>query len=410
MDAMMPVPNQRLRVAVMIGTRPEAVKMAPIVHALRRRPLAFDVKLIATAQHHQLLDQIVDLFGLTVDIDLDVVQEKQTLASLWSLAVECIDKVLDEEMPDLVLVQGDTMTAFAASFAACLRHIPVGHVEAGLRSGDLQNPFPEEVNRRLTSIVSDIHFVPTSLARYNLIREGITCNRIAITGNPIVDSLQYLAERSQSLDFPLPDLPQTSHRIVFVTSLRRESWGEDVENTCFALRELVSRFDDIAVVYALHPNPFVRKMAMRQLSGHQRIHLIEPMDYLTFLGLLRACHLVLTDSGSVQEEAPSFGKPVLVLRRTTERPEAAFAGMARIVGTSTANIVEEAARLLNDDDALTAMASGPNPFGDGHAAERIVQAIERWRRNTSPLLLPEEEFQPECPWPLVQRNRQAVGE
>lgn len=222
----MPVPNQRIRVAVMIGTRPEAVKMAPIVHALRRRPLTFDVKVIATAQHHQLIDQIMDLFGLTVDIDLDVVQEKQTLASLWSLAVECIDKVLDEEMPDLVLVQGDTMTAFAASFAACLRHIPVGHVEAGLRSGDLQNPFPEEVNRRLTSIVSDIHFVPTSLARYNLIREGIACNRIAITGNPIVDSLQYLAERSLGTGCLHPDIPQTDHRIVLVTSLRRESWGK----------------------------------------------------------------------------------------------------------------------------------------------------------------------------------------
>ena len=410
MDAMMSVPNQRIRVAVFVGTRQEAVKMAPVVRALRRRPRVFEVKVIATAKDRQLFDQVIDKFALTVDIDLDVVRDNQSLPSLWASALERIDRVLDEEFPDLVLVQGDTMTAFAASFAAFLHHIPVGHIEAGLRSGDLQNPFPEEANRRLTSIVSDIHFAPTSLARYNLIREGISYNRIAVTGSPVVDALQRLTAQANDFASLPPDMPQTSHRIVLVASLRRESWGEDIENSCTALWDLVQRFPDIAVVYPLHPSAFVRKMVLRQLSGHARIHLIEPMDYLAFLRLLQAAHLVLTDSSSVQEEAPCFGKPVLVLRRTTERPEAAFAGLAKIIGTSPATIVEEAGRLLADEEAHAAMVSGPNPFGDGRAAERIVDAIERWKKNASPLLLPGAEYQPDSPFLLQQRNRQSVGE
>lgn len=404
------VVKQRIRVAVIIGTRPEAIKMAPIVHALRRRPHLFQACVIVTAQHRELLDQVMKVFGFTADIDLDVMRSDQSLASLSAIVLERIDGALESERPDLVLVQGDTTTAFMASFAAFLRNIPVGHIEAGLRSHDMRNPFPEEANRRLASIVSDIHFAPTPLARYNLLREGITADRVTVTGNPVVDALQRLAAQPQDPAPVCPGLPMTSDRILLVTSHRRESWGQDLENTCTALRELVARFADIAVVYPVHPNPNVRQTVTARLSGHERIHLLEPVDYLTFLQLLRSSYLILTDSGGVQEEAPSFGKPVLVLRRTTERPEAASAGLAKIIGTSPTRIVEEAAHLLTDSGTYAAMASGPNPFGDGRAAERIVEAIERWARKCSPLLPPHAEFQCEAPLLAGDTSSPSFGE
>lgn len=383
--------NHSVRVAVVIGTRPEAIKMAPLVQELKKREGIFETKLIVTAQHRQLLDQVLDVFDIEADIDLDLMQQNQSLVSLAARVSTQIDAVFEAERPDIVLVQGDTTTAFAASFAAFTRRIPVGHVEAGLRSYDMANPFPEEANRRLTAVVSDIHFAPTWLSRDNLLREGIPPERIVVTGNTIVDALEQLMRQP-----PRAKIARLNgERVLLVTSHRRESWGQDLENICEALRELIARFADVMIVFPVHPNPNVRKTVTGLLAGCERVQLLDPVDYVSFVQWLKAAYLILTDSGGVQEEAPSFRKPVLVLRRTTERPEAARAGLAKIVGTSPAAIVEEATRLLVDRAAYAAMTSGNNPFGDGRAAERICHALERWGAGRRPLLPSAVEFHPD---------------
>ncbi len=291
------------------------------------------------------------------------------------------------------MVQGDTTTAFAAALSAFYRRIPVAHVEAGLRTGDIQNPYPEEVNRRLAAVVTDLHFAPTAIARENLLAEGVSQERIVVTGNTVVDAVHTLMNLG-AMDQPLPDgVPDDGSKIILVTSHRRESWGADLENICAALRTLVFRFPDVRVVYPVHLNPNVRGTVQECLGGVDRVHLLPPMDYFTFSSLLRRCHLVLTDSGGVQEEAPAYGKPVLVLRKVTERPEASMMGLSAIVGTSREAIVHEASKLLKDAAAYRAMSQGQNPYGDGRAAERIAEALSRWFEGQRPPLQQWEEFQ-----------------
>lgn len=372
--------------------------MAPVVHALRRHSGRFETIVVATAQHRQMLDQVLSMFEIEPDVDLDLMRQDQSLSELASRVLTTMNATLHDLRPDLIMVQGDTTTVLATAMAAFHRSIPVAHIEAGLRSHDLRNPFPEEMNRRLTSALTSIHLAPTPLARQELLRENIPGERIAVTGNTVVDALhQLIQEPFDWRGTPLESIPFEGRRLLVVTSHRRESWGEDLENTCLALRDLVERFADLLVVYPVHLNPIVRKTVMSVLAGIERIQLTEPLDYLAFVNLMRKCHFILTDSGGVQEEAPTLGKPLLVLRKLTERPEAFHAGLSKVVGTSREAIVTEACRLLEDEEAYRAMVSSHNPFGDGRAAERIVMALERWARGQSPLLDAAEQFVPVCP-------------
>lgn len=385
--------SKRLRIAVVMGTRPEAIKLAPVVRALKERADQLDTVVIATAQHRQMLDQVLPLFHLSPDVDLDLMRPQQTLADLTARALHMLDGVLRDLRPDLMLVQGDTTTVLAASLAAFYLRIPVGHVEAGLRSHDLANPFPEEANRCLTSKLATLHFAPTSLAGQTLVDEGVSLAQIAITGNTVVDALHtFLGQPFTFRDSPLAHIPLDRHRLLLVTAHRRESWGQELQNTCLALKALVEQFPDVVVVYPVHLNPQVRQTVMATLSGTARIYLTAPLDYGTFLNLMAHAYLILTDSGGIQEEAPTLGKPLLVLRKLTERPEAFQAGLAKVVGTSQDAIIAAASRLLTDPEAYRAMSHGLNPYGDGQAAARIVQAIGRWARGESPLLAPDATF------------------
>jgi UDP-N-acetylglucosamine 2-epimerase (non-hydrolysing) len=398
--------RRRRRIAVVMGTRPEAIKMAPVVHALRGRSERFETVVVATAQHRQMLDQVLSIFRIEPDVDLDLMRQDQSLSELAARVLTTMDATLREVKPDLLMVQGDTTTVCATAVAAFHRNIPVAHVEAGLRSHDLRNPFPEEMNRRLTSVLTTLHFAPTPLARDELRRESIPAERIVVTGNTVVDALhQLLAEPFEVRDTPLDGIPFEKHRLLVVTSHRRESWGQDLENTCLALRDLVARFPDLLVVYPVHLNPNVRKTVMTILHGAERIHLTEPLDYFAFVNLMRRSHLILTDSGGVQEEAPTLGKPLLVLRKLTERPEAFHAGLSKVVGNSREAIVKETSRLLEDERAYREMVSSDNPFGDGRAAERITAALDRWASARTPLLEPGEEFAPMEPCRSSSRRR-----
>ena len=382
----------RRHVAVVMGTRPEALKLAPVVHALQRHPERFETSVVVTGQHRQMLDQVLGRFRIVPDADLDLMRPNQSLPTLTSAVLEATVGWLTAAQPDLLMVQGDTTTAFAAALAAFYTRTPVAHVEAGLRSDDLRNPFPEEANRRLAAVVTELHFAPTRLARRRLLREGVPRERVAVTGNTIVDSLLALLPTIPA-DLALPgvDVPAGA-RLLVVTSHRRESWGRDLEAVCLALRDLVVRFDDLVVVYPVHLNPNVRETVARCLAGVERVALVPPLDYVAFVGLMRRADVLLTDSGGIQEEAPSLGKPLLVLRRVTERPEAMRAGLARLVGTDRENIVAEVSRLLTDPAAYRAMTEGPNPYGDGRASERIVEALGRWFRGRRPLLRRTREF------------------
>ncbi|MBL8665952.1 MAG: UDP-N-acetylglucosamine 2-epimerase (non-hydrolyzing) [Rhodospirillales bacterium] len=387
--------SPRKRVAVVMGTRPEAIKMAPVVHALRRHPDLFQTLVVATAQHRQMLDQVMAIFRIAPDVDLDLMQPDQSLSELAARVLKTMDATLRDLQPDLLLVQGDTTTVLATALAAFHLGVPVGHVEAGLRSHDLRNPFPEEMNRRLTSVLTAVHLAPTPLAAEELKQERIDPSRIVVTGNTVVDALHELLREPFDIDAtPLAGLPLDRGRLLVVTSHRRESWGRDLENTCLALRDLVGRFADLQVVYPVHLNPNVRRTVIEMLGDAGRIHLTEPLDYFTFVNLMRRSHLILTDSGGVQEEAPTLGKPLLVLRKLTERPEAFQAGLSRVVGNSRETIVAEASRLLEDPHAYRSMVSAANPFGDGRASERIVLALGRWAASQTPLLTADEEFRP----------------
>lgn len=369
------------RVMVAFGTRPEAIKMAPVVAALKATP-GIETVVAVTAQHRQMLDQVLDLFGIAPDVDLDVMAPDQTLPALFARILSGMSEAVARLRPDLVLVHGDTSTTLACALAAFYGQVPVGHVEAGLRTGNMRSPWPEEANRRLTAPLASLHFAPTPTARDNLAAEGITTG-VSVTGNTVIDALLQVVERirgdhgleaSMRSRFTFLD---PAKRLVLVTGHRRENFGERFEALCRALATLASR-GDVQVVYPVHLNPNVQEPVNRILGGVPDVHLLPPLDYLPFVYLMSQADLILTDSGGVQEEAPSLGKPVLVLRDTTERPEAVLAGTVRLVGTDEAAIVREATRLLDDPAAHAEMAQAMNPYGDGQAAPRIADAVARF--------------------------------
>jgi len=372
-----------MRVLSIFGTRPEAVKMAPVVMELSRQP-NIESLVCVTAQHRQMLDQVLNLFAIKPDIDLDLMQPDQSLANLTAAIFTNLDPVLSQLKPDWVLVQGDTTTVMASAILAYYHHIKVGHVEAGLRSGDKWQPFPEEVNRTIAGVVADLHFAPTEWAKNNLLRENVSENHIIITGNPVIDALQYVASLPPTDEINqlfsqigLPLNPSTEQpRLILVTAHRRENFGAPLENICHALRQLAEHYgNSIRIVYPVHLNPNVQEPVYRLLGNIPNIVLLPPLDYLPFVQLMKRATLILTDSGGLQEEAPGLGVPVLVLRGVTERPEGVQAGTVRLVGTDTRAIVAEAQRLLDDPAAYQQMAQAVNPYGDGHASERIVTAL-----------------------------------
>lgn len=364
-----------MRVLTVLGTRPEAVKMAPVVQALRAAP-EVEARVCATAQHRQMLDQVLELFAIVPDYDLDLMAPDQALAELTAAIFGGLGPVLEDFRPDWVLVQGDTTTVMAAAILAYYRRIRVGHVEAGLRTGDKWQPFPEEINRRIASVVADLHFAPTERARANLMREGIDPAAIVLTGNPVIDALQSIADRPYDLHRgPLAGVP-FDKRVILVTAHRRENFGAPMEAMFSAIGRLAERYrNEVHFVYPVHLNPNVQEPARRLLGGIDNVSLLQPLDYLPMVHLLKNCTLVLTDSGGLQEEGPALGKPVLVMRDVTERPEAIEAGTARLVGHDPSRIESEVSRLLDDRSAYQVMARAANPFGDGHAAERIVEAL-----------------------------------
>ena len=374
--------SAHLQVLVVFGTRPEAIKMAPVISALRARPDDFRIRVCVTAQHREMLDQVLDLYGIVPDIDLDVMLPGQSLSALSARVLSGLDQVLAEDRPDWVLVQGDTTTVAMAALAAQHRQVKVGHVEAGLRTGDRSNPFPEEMNRVVADHLSDLCFAPTETARDNLLREGIAEDAIRITGNTAIDALQAIAEApwSPGPDNCLSGLP-ADRRWLLVTAHRRENHGQPLASICEALFHISQeRGHQVHIVYPVHLNPLVWNPVHSRLGGIPGISLLPPVDYREMVYLMRHSTLVLTDSGGLQEEAPSLDKPVLVLRETTERPEAVEAGASRIVGTDADRIVHETYRLLDDPEVYTRMACARNPYGDGHAAERIADALAEVRR------------------------------
>ena len=368
----------RQKVIVLIGTRPEAVKMAPVVHELLRRPAMFETRIVLSGQHERMLDQVLTVFSIREDIRLSVMVENQSLAALTSRLLTELDLLLASEAPAWVLAQGDTTTVMAAALACFYRKIRFGHVEAGLRTGVLDNPFPEEANRRIVDMFSAYHFAPTSTSAEALRHEGCPAQGIFVTGNTVVDALQLAVMMPcGQAKGPLAGLP-AARRIVAITLHRRESWGAVLENMCAAIRELARKTakEGVHFIFPVHLNPRVRGPVRHILGGEPNIQLSDPLDYRSFVELLRSSVLVLTDSGGIQEEAPSFGVPALVLRETTERPEAIRAGTAKLVGTRPADIVREALALLRDESRRLGMARRGNPFGDGRAAGRIADALE----------------------------------
>lgn len=370
-------------VMVVFGTRPEAIKMAPVVSALRARP-GFRTVVVVTAQHRQMLDQVLELFDIVPDDDLDLMRVNQGLPDLFSRILTGVSEVISRRDPDLVLVHGDTSTTLAAALAAFYARIPVGHVEAGLRTGNMDAPWPEEMNRRLVTPLAQLHFAPTERARNNLLAEGVEEARIHVTGNTVVDALLQSVARLEAdpelraqMDANLPAF-DPGRRMVLVTGHRRESFGKGFENICRALRR-IAELNEVDIVFPVHLNPNVREPVLRLLGGLPNVHLIDPLDYLPFVQLMRRAILIVTDSGGIQEEAPSLNKPVLVMRDESERPEAVASGTARLVGTCPERIFEAAADLLNSRGADTTAPSLPNPYGDGSAAARIVHHLEsRW--------------------------------
>lgn len=354
------------------GTRPEAIKMAPVLQALAQEP-GIRSLVCVTAQHREMLDQVLSLFDIKPDHDLDLMRDGQTLTEVTTRALALLDPYLEETRPDFLLVQGDTTTTMAASLAGFYRRIPVGHVEAGLRTGDNEYPYPEEVNRRITSVIAAHHFAPTKRAALNLAREGVDEAWVTVTGNTVIDALLGVVKRKPSR---LPALPLRGKRIVLVTAHRRENFGAPMEQIFAALRDLAAQHPDVDVVYPVHPNPNVSGPAREALAGIPGIHAIPPLEYKAFADLMAASHLILTDSGGIQEEAPSLGKPVLVLRDETERPEAVEAGVVRLVGPHRAPIVAAATELLTNPAAYAAMATKVNPYGDGKSAGRIVAKVK----------------------------------
>jgi UDP-N-acetylglucosamine 2-epimerase (non-hydrolysing) len=363
-----------IRVGLIVGTRPEAIKMAPVIQAFQRSP-TFDTQVILTGQHREMVDQVMALFGLSANHDLAIMQPNQTLADITVKSLRGLEDLFKQLQPAIVLVQGDTTTAFAAALAAFYQKIPVGHVEAGLRTEDLFNPFPEEANRRLVSQIAQLHFAPTALSVEHLEKSGVL-GEIHQTGNTVIDALLTVADRQPPCD--IPGLDWQAHRVLLSTVHRRENWGAPLQDIAQGLLQVLHAYPDTALLLPLHRNPTVREPLTAILGDHPRVFLTEPLDYKQLVGAMQRCYLLLTDSGGIQEEAPSLGKPVLVLRENTERPEAMMAGTAKLIGTHPDSILKATGELLSNPDAYQAMATQINPFGDGHAAERIVQIVERY--------------------------------
>jgi UDP-N-acetylglucosamine 2-epimerase (non-hydrolysing) len=370
-----------LKVLSVFGTRPEAIKMAPVIKELEKYPHRFESVVCVTAQHRQMLDQVLELFEIRPNYDLDIMKPGQDLFDVTCNVLQGLKPVLDKEKPDIVLVHGDTTTTMAASLAAFYSHIRVGHVEAGLRTGNKQAPFPEEVNRCVTGVLADLHFAPTERAQGNLLAEGVPGKAITVTGNTVIDALLTVADRVHhdaalrsrfEAQFSFLD---PAKRLILVTGHRRENFGDGFERICYALAEIAETVPDVEILYPVHLNPNVQEPVRRILGASPRIHLIQPLDYLPFVYLMERSYLIVTDSGGVQEEAPSLGKPVLVMRDTTERPEAVEAGTVKLVGANRERIVSEALLLLNDSAAYETMRRAHNPYGDGRAASRIVEVL-----------------------------------
>lgn len=375
-----------IKIAVIFGTRPEAIKLAPLIKRLKNNPERFEPVTIVTAQHREMLDQVLDLFLIQPEYDLDIIKPRQGLAQITANAIAGLDPVLAEVKPDYVVVQGDTTTTFVGALAAFYHKIACAHVEAGLRTRKKYYPYPEEINRQITSVLSDVHFAPTVVSKQNLLEEGVPAERIFVTGNTVIDALQdVLSRRMEHLHPALEKAAAQKMRMVLVTSHRRENQGKPQEQICEALFELVKRFQDILVVFPVHLSPAVRDVVISKLKGQDRIILLDPLDYLETAHFMKASYLILTDSGGIQEEAPALGKPVLVLRNDTERPEGLDAGTVKLVGVEKDNIVKTASDLLEDSAIYSNMALAVNPYGDGRACERILQALEFLKgRATSP--------------------------
>jgi UDP-N-acetylglucosamine 2-epimerase (non-hydrolysing) len=386
--------NHKKTIAVVFGTRPDAIKIAPVLQALHKEHSRFKVVPIATAQHREMLDQVMKSFGIHPAYDLNIMRTRQSLASITQRAIVPLDAIFSRIEPDMVLVQGDTTTTFVAGLAAFYRRIPVGHIEAGLRTNDSGNPFPEEMNRRLTSAIASLHFAPTETARQALLREGIDRSTIFVSGNTVIDALRATVKKKYSFADPhIRGVAEGPGRIVLITMHRRESWGEPMTAAAAALRRIADRHPDTSFVFPLHRNPVVRRLLRRELKHVRNVVLCEPLEYADFVNLMARSFFIITDSGGIQEEAPSLGKPVLVMRTVTERPEAVAAGAVKLVGLDEETIASSAEELFSNAALFEAMSSAVNPYGDGHASERIVHCIKHyfgWTRSTV------REFSPAC--------------
>lgn len=367
---------KKIKLAVVFGTRPEAIKMAPVVLQMKKYADFVEPFVVVTAQHREMLDQVLNLFKIKPDFDLNIMSSRQTLFDITCRALTGLDEVFTKITPDMILVHGDTTTTFAAALAAYYKQIPVGHVEAGLRTGNLLSPFPEEANRHLTGVLANFHFAPTKTAENNLLKENICGKKIFITGNTVIDALKQTVEENYQFDSGvLSSCVKSGRRIILVTTHRRENLGEPLRCIYRALRKIVETYDDVEVVFPVHKNPLVQEMAKEELGDIQRVHLVDPLDYQPFANLMAKAYLVLSDSGGLQEEAPALGKPVLVLRDTTERPEAVKAGTVKLVGTDSEEIFSSASKLLDDKHLYQKMSEAINPYGDGFAAQRIIETI-----------------------------------
>ena len=365
----------KIKIITIFGTRPEAIKMAPLVKELEKREI-IDVKVCVTAQHRQMLDQVLNLFNITPDFDLNIMKSKQSLTGITTRVLEGLEETFEIEKPDMVLVHGDTTTTFAGALAAFYKQIPLGHVEAGLRTFNKYFPFPEEMNRKLTGAMADLHFAPTISARDNLLRESVNEKNIYVTGNTVIDAMEYTVEDNYEFDNEeLNNLDYRNKKVIMVTAHRRENWGEGIENICKALKDIVEQNEDVELVYLVHLNPVVRDVVYKYLDGVQGVHLLPPLDTKETHNLMNKCFMVMTDSGGLQEEAPHLGKPVLVLRDVTERPEAVAAKTVKLVGTDRDIIIKEANELIRDEEKYSKMSKAINPYGDGLASKRIVDII-----------------------------------
>lgn len=367
--------TSKLKIVTIFGTRPEVIKLFPVLKILKEAG-GFTSIIVSTSQHREMIDDLLKLFSIKLDHDLNIIQENQSLVDISNRALSGLDPLLKQYQPDLVLIQGDTTTAFIGALAAFYHKIPVGHIEAGLRSFDKMHPYPEEINRRLISLVTDLHFAPTTQNAQNLLSERIESLKVFVTGNTVIDSLLYIAGRNrQTLNNYLPMERMNSHRLILVTAHRRENWGEPLRSLCYALKELAHKFSDVEIVYPVHLNPNVRKTVFTVLTNEKRIHLLDPLPYEPFVEAMNNAYLIITDSGGIQEEGPSLRKPILVFRKVTERPEGLATGGVKLIGLEQENVVREASHLLNDPIAYQHMIADHNPYGDGHASERIVHAI-----------------------------------